>query len=220
MLLVEDSWPPYATKDGLGLSTSIVKSAFAAAGVTPRINVRPYARVLAEVEEGKAHGGYNVTRQHSTEAIYIFGSSPILIASASFYFQRKNKDRYQSIEDIPSGAKIGLIIGYEYGDNYEKLRHRFNEVRVNKQAQIVKMLNYGRIDAAIMFDEVAKYTLNQEGLDTGSIVKGFKNHHSDIYVVFSRKKINSQYFSDLLDQGLKVIRKNGTYQKIINGELR
>ena len=63
-LLVEDSWPPYARPDGKGLSNSIVRHAYRAVGLEPRIEVRPYARVLAEVEHGQADGCFNVTRQN------------------------------------------------------------------------------------------------------------------------------------------------------------
>jgi polar amino acid transport system substrate-binding protein len=63
----------------------------------------PYARVLAEIEKGTVVGGYNVTRQTSSEEQFLFGQQVLLTAAASFYFQ-------ENIADIPDGTRMGLII--------------------------------------------------------------------------------------------------------------
>ena len=81
-----------------------------------------------------------------------------------FTFKRGESDRYKSIDDIPDGAAMGLIIGYEYGNDYDRLRHKFREHRVSSQFQIIQMLLLGRIDAAIMFEEIAEYTLKKNRL--------------------------------------------------------
>jgi polar amino acid transport system substrate-binding protein len=218
-LLVEDSWPPYAMPNGSGLSVSIVQHAFRAVGYEPKIEVRPYARVLTEVENGVADGGFNVTRQTSTEDVYHFGSVPILTASASFYFRKEDAVKYLGFKELPNGIRIGLINGYEYGDTYEKNRAGFSEVRLNQQAQIISMLRLDRIDAGIMFDEVANYTLRSMTPAPVNIVKGFQNHQSNIYVAFSRSRDNTEAYSRLLDQGLEIIKVNGTYDKILLGDI-
>jgi hypothetical protein len=52
-------------------------------------------------------------------------------------------------------------------------------------------------------------------LDESSIIKGPLNNTSDIYVAFSRRHKNAQFFADKLDQGLLLIREAGQYQKPI-----
>src|SRR5690606_11809083 len=156
---VEDSWPPFAGADGDGLSTRLVKAAFARVGREVDINVYPYARVLHLVQAGELHGGYNVTRQHNTEQLFLFGKMPLLRASTSFFYRRGREKDYTHISQVPDGTRIGLIIDYEYGDAFEEHRHRFVEHRVTRQEQIIQLLLLGRIDMAIMFDKVAAYTL-------------------------------------------------------------
>ena len=74
------------------------------------------------------------------------------------------------------------------------------------QAQIVNLLKAGRVDMAIMFDEVASYTLEQMQLPAEDIKKGHINHTSDIYVAFNKSHANSQIIKDL-DKGLKAIEQ-------------
>ena len=155
----------------------------------------------------------------STEVIYHFGNTPILIASASFFFRPEDQNRFDSFEALPKGMRIGLINGYEYGNVYEENRSRFQEFRVNTQAQIISMLRLKRIDAAIMFDEVAKYTLAQNKLAPDVLSKGFMNHQSDIYVAFSRKRAHAEEYAQLLDEGLAIIKNNGDYERIFRGEI-
>lgn len=217
VLAVEDSWPPYADANGQGIATNIVQQAFSAVGIKLFLKVSPYARVLDIVEKGLVVGGYNVTRQTSTEEKFLFGQQALLTAPASFYFPANNRQvfKYKSIADIPNGTRVGIIINYEYGNSFEQHKHRFKQVRVSNQTQIINMLKLNRIDSAIMFDEVANYTIKSMGLDEKSIKKGPLNHTSEIYVAFSRAHENARFFADKLDQGLLYIKESGQYAKLL-----
>jgi polar amino acid transport system substrate-binding protein len=217
VLAVEDSWPPYADSEGQGISTNIIKQAFAAIDITLIVRVLPYARVLNDVTKGILVGGYNVTRQESTEKNFLFGQQALLQAPASFYFTQENVAAadYKSITDIPTGSRVGVIIDYEYGDLFDQHKSRFKEVKVSSQEQVIKMLRLGRIDSAIMFDAVASHTLKSMKLSIDSIKQGPLNHTSDIYVAFSRSHKDAQFFADKLDQGLLLIKNNGQYDKLL-----
>lgn len=219
-LAVENSWPPYSDVNGQGLSTDLVSAAYRAVGARVTVKVLPYARVEESIQAGLVDGGYNVTRQSSTEDVFLFGSEVLLTAAASIYVNVGGGANYKSYDDIPSGARIGLIIGYEYGDIYQQNSHRFNEVRVSTQSQLIKMIKAGRIDMAIMFDEVAAYTLRELGLPMDAIDKSFLNHISDIYVGFSLKRASSSHYAELLDKGLRLLRETGEYQTLVELTLR
>ena len=218
ILAVENSWPPYADTNGSGISTEILKLALEAVDIKLILKVYPYARVLNEVMKGTLVGGYNVTRQASTEQQFLFGKQPLLTASASFYFSSDNSlaKGYKSIADIPDGSSIGVIIDYEYGNTFEQHKHRFKLVAVSQQTQIINMLQMGRIDGAVLFDAVALYTLKNMGLEASSLFKGPLNHTSNIYVAFSKSHSRAQYFADKLDQGLLKLKKTGEYEKLLS----
>lgn len=214
---VEDGWPPYADYQGKGLSTEIVKAAFAAVGQKVVISVKPYARVLRDVEAGHLDGGYNVTRQASTERRFIFGYYPILTANASFYYAADRPHAYQTARDIPSKARVASIIDYEYGDTYESQRERFREVSVARQNQIIRMLLAHRVDVAVMFDRVVEYTLVDMNLPPDILSQGAVINASDVYVAFSLKNPESKKYAALLDEGLLKIRESGVYENLMQG---
>jgi len=216
VLGVENSWAPYAYENGQGISVDIVRAAYSAVGRSVTFRSRPYARVLMEVESGALDGGFNVTRQASTERRFIFGATPILIANGSYYFPPNRVMDFKGLREVPVGTRLGLIIDYEYGDDYENYRDRFYESRVGRQQQIVRMLMAGRIDVAVMFDRVASYTVQSMGLPKGSIVKGRVHHSSEIHVVFSKANAESLRNAEDLDLGLKIIKDSGLYADIIS----
>ncbi len=213
-LAAENSWAPYSDERGEGLSNRLVKAAYAAVGYEVDISVMPYARVEYQVLNGVSDGGFNVTRQASTEDLFLFGRVPLLKAAASFYFSREHAKAFESYDALPDGTRIGLILGYEYGDIYQANRHRFIETRVSYQYQLIRMLLAGRIDAAIMFDEVAKFTLAEMQLPKGSLQQGFQNHVSDIYVAFSPNNPSAQNLSERLDKGLSLLKESGEYRRL------
>jgi len=138
--------------------------------------------------------------------MFNFGNVPILQASASFYYHNDSSLNFTSVKDIPKGTSIGVIIGYEYGDNYDIYKSRFREVKVASQSQLIGLLRNKRIDMAIMFDEVVKSKLNEMGLQFNDIKKGTINHTSDIYVAFSKSK-NTIKAMNLLEKGLIKIKE-------------
>ncbi len=214
----EDSWLPYSDKRGQGISTNIVKAAFAKVGLDIHVVVRPYARVLQDVKAGAIDGGYNVSRQQNTEREFIFGKEPILQARAYWYFRPNRVLLINTPKKLPDGFRVGAIIGYEYGDIYEIERRRFKEVRVPRQVQLIKMLHQGRIDAALMFEEEANYTLKEMGLNETAIHKGMFNHTSDIYLAFSRKKPHSQELAQKFDQGIEKLKETGEYERLLTSD--
>lgn len=206
-LAVEDSWPPYAKKDGTGISRTIIEQALAPSGIKLEFFVVPYARALKLTADGVVDGAFNVTRQPSTTNTFVFGQEPLLQAAASYFYPPTEKFDYISPKDIPNGTAIALIIGYEYGDEYEAHRHRFDEVRVSSQKQIIRLLIERKVDMAIMFDDVADYTLGEMRLDAYKIRKGRQNHVSNIYVAFSKKRPDIDKKIALLDRALKAYRQ-------------
>ena len=206
VLAAENSWPPYSDKNGDGISKDIIQAAYSSVNVKVEFISVPYARALKMTELGQVDGAFNVTKQKSTIEIFNFGKTPIFQATASFYYHNDSVNDYASVNEIPEGISVGVIIGYEYGDNYEKNKNRFSEVSVTNQTQLIELLRKKRIDVAIMFDEVVKSKLKKMGLHLNDIKKGQINHKSDIYVAFSKSK-DTKNAIKLLDQGLVNIKR-------------
>jgi len=210
----EDSWPPYSNAQGQGISTNLIKAAFAKTGLTPTFQVLPYARVLHDLQSGKIDGGYNVTLQSTTKDNYIFGQVPLLAVESYWFFIPDTHPKIKSIKDIPDKFRVGVIRDYEYGDIYENHRHRFTEVQVSQQSQIIRMLKQGRIDAAVMFEREAEFALKEMKLDAAIFDKRFLNHHGDVYVAFSHKSPRARWLAEQLDKGLNELKQTGEYDQL------
>ncbi|WP_416305917.1 substrate-binding periplasmic protein [Neptunicella sp. SCSIO 80796] len=208
-LAAEDSWPPYANEQGEGISHNIIQSAFNAVGIKVKFVVAPYARALRLTEQGQVHGCFNVTKQSTTLRKFRFGDQKLFDAPVSFYFNKASLLHFDRVEHAPDGMTVGVIIGYEYGDIYLKQSHRFTEVKVSNQKQLIGLLRAGKVQTAIMFDKVAEYTLQQMGLPENVIVKGPASEPSEIFVAFSK----SQQFTEMdwlinqFDQGMRIINQ-------------
>lgn len=209
LLAVEDNWPPYAKSDGSGISRSIIEKALAFSDTRAEFIVVPYARALKMAENGEVDGVFNVTRQASTMQKFVFGQEPLLQASASFYYAPGIRADYQDVSQIPDSTSIALIIGYEYGDMYERHRPRFREVRVSSQQQIIMLLRKKKVQMAIMFDQVARHTVNQMPLKQLPR-KGQINHTSNIYLAFSPRAKQLENKIKLLDSGLQKLKQKPT----------
>ncbi|MFT6899116.1 MAG: polar amino acid transport system substrate-binding protein [Paraglaciecola sp.] len=205
LLAAENSWPPYSDINGNGISKDIVRQALSNAGYTVEFIAVPYARALLMTENGQVDGSFNVTKQTDTKRRFDFGKQKLLSATASYFYPKNSALAINSPSDIPKRSTIALIIGYEYGEEYERIRQNLLEVRVSSQKQIIGLLKRNLVDMAIMFDEVATYNLAQMGMLPSELKKGHINHISNIYVAFSKKRGDlSQVISDF-DQQLRLL---------------
>ncbi len=216
-LAAEDAWPPFSDSQGNGYSRDLAVAAFAHSGVTLNIQTVPYARALNLTLAGITDGCWNVTRQPSTEEQYLFGNEPLFTARASYYFKAGKEQNWQGPADIPDGTQLAVINGYEYGAEFEKHRHRLKLIEVSKQQQMIAMLLNERAEGAIFFDRVFDYTMANSHYDRSLIRRGEENHTRNIYIAFSHQNANAKKYAHLLDEGLRMLKSNGEYQRIMNG---
>ncbi|MBU2887518.1 transporter substrate-binding domain-containing protein [Gilvimarinus agarilyticus] len=215
-IAAEDSWLPFSGPQGRGLSHQIAAEAFATQRYQLLIHAAPYARALRMVEQGQVDACWNVTRQANTEARFHFGTEPLLHAGVSFIYRADNVHPYTQIADIPNGTKIGVILGFEYGDVFERHKHRFKIQAVPTQKSLLLMLEAQRFDLVLMFDEVFAFNLDALELDPAAFIKGRSFYRSDIFIAFDASSPRSVVLSDALDKGLKHLRQTGRYAEIMN----
>jgi polar amino acid transport system substrate-binding protein len=212
----ENSWPPYSDEHGQGISIELIKAAFAKTGIAPHFQVLPYARVLHDLDSGKIDGGFNISRQSTTEERFLFGDVPLIHVEAYWFFLPGTHNNIQSIKDIPDHFRVGVIRDYEYGDEYENQRHRFNEIKVSQQSQIIRMLKQGRIDAAIMFKDEANSAMQKMRLKSETFDRRFLNHHGAVYLAFSHKSPRARWLAQQFDKGLLMMKESGEYDEILS----
>lgn len=215
LLAAEDSWPPFADRTGRGLSHQLIAAAFSIEHIQVESLVVPYSRALMMARKGKVHGVFNVTLERSTEADFLFGEEPLFIANASFYYNKNRPLNAQNKWQLPKGSVVGIIKGYEYGDEFSELGKQLQLVQVASQEQLLNLLLLNRIDAAIMFDKVAEGFIQRMGVEE-DILPAFSNHQSRIFLAFSLQNASSPKLAKALDEGLRQMKQSGQYQQIIS----
>ncbi|WP_428611777.1 substrate-binding periplasmic protein [Shewanella sp.] len=213
-LAAEDNWAPFADPYGKGLSHKLVKQAFARVDIDVDSIVVSYARGVVMTKQGLVDGVFNLHKERKTESEFIFGKQPLFTASASFYQNNAHPITAEDKWHLPQGFVVGIIKGYEYGDELEQL-NQLKLIELDNHNQLINLLLLNRIDAAIMYDEVAKQYLQQMGVDR-VIGPSVHNHTGDLYVAFSKQSPNAQHYAEKLDQGLTALKQDGSYQAIMD----
>ncbi len=215
-IAAEDDWVPYAKKDGTGLANEIIKAAFESLGINVEYTVLPYARVLHYIEKGSYVAGFNVPLDKQSKAKYIMGGKKIFDAVSAYYNSKDRPLNAKSRNELRGGKTIGVVRGYGYGDHYLKLVEKglIKEDVANSEISNLKKLAVGRIDGTIIYDKTASILIKQLKLKS-NIEFAFQNEKTPIYLAFSKKHPDGQYYADKFDEGMAKIENNGVYQRIL-----
>lgn len=215
-LAAEDGWPPFADEFGRGISHHLIHQAFKQVDVAVSTIVVPYTRGLVMTDRGSVNGVFNVTKEQSTLKRFVFGQEPLFTVNASFFFAKSHPTSVDDKWHLPIGSVVGIIDGYEYGDEFIQLieKRQLRITKVNSQRQLINLLLVGRIDTAIMYDMVADVYIDQMGVNKDITAK-FNNHISEIFVAFSKKDPQAEQWSKLLDKGLQALKQQGHYQQLL-----
>ncbi len=208
---VENSWPPYANENGVGISSDIVVRAFEEVGVKVKLHVYPYSRIMEMTKRGELDGCYNVVRDKSTNSNFIFGSEPILETTASYYHLKNSPYK----EKLVKGDRVALMRGYQYGDEFDQNKSSYKETRVNTQEQILKLILRDRVDVGILADGSADFHLKRLKLKD-SITRGAVHFNLKVFLAFSKTKERSKKLASLLDKGIKSLKEKGIYKTLLS----
>lgn len=214
-IAAEDNWPPFSDEKGKGLSYTLVQAAFKQSGYRLKTVVVPYARALYYTEHNMVDGCWNVTKQQSTSSKFLLHQVPLFRASSSFYYYKTAK-AFTSVAMIPNRTVVGVILGYEYGDEFEKHKQRFHLVEVSTHEHLVKLLRAEKLDVALFFDDVLSFYLKQWQLSDPLMIRGEQNFVSELFIAFDKQNEQSQHKADALDQGLRQLQQSGEYQRLMD----
>jgi len=216
-LAAEDNWAPYAESSGSGLSHSLINSAFSRVGIKVDSIVVPYARAVVMAKKGIVDGVFNLIKQASTQDQFIFGKQALFSATASFYQNNQSPLDVESKWQLPQNTKVGIIDGYEYGDELSELPN-IQIIKLSNHHQLINLLLLNRIDTAIMYDLVAEQYIDQMRV-ASEIGSTFINHTGQVYLAFSKENPESEYLAQMLDTGLTALKNDGSYQQIMTSSI-
>ena len=105
--------------------------------------------------------------------------------------------------------------GFEFGQDFENHKHRFNLVEVVEQKQLIKLVEQERVALAIMYREIVEYTVKSLAKSDCSIRRGSHVNSSYAFLAFSKKKHTDEIVK-FLDKRLKKLKQTKRYNQLIN----
>jgi len=215
-IIAEDDWYPYSAQfdDGpRGIAVDITRAAFAAEGVDVEFDVMNYDRGMALVREGLAIGCFDAPRTQEIENVFLWHDEPLFSAEGFFYATSDYTGRINSVDEV-AGKKVGLTQGYGYGDVID-LNTVINKQYSKTDSIIIKKLIAKRLDFIVLYEKIADYLIPKLNVQ-GKIKPVGKATYIDLYIAFSKGHSEGKKFRDIFSRGLRQIKNDGTYQKIIN----
>jgi polar amino acid transport system substrate-binding protein len=210
-----NSWSPFVDPDaaGQGLSIEIIKAAFAAQGYTFEHKFMPWARAEDEVKKGKSDILPDTWYTDERSKYLMFSNA---YASNKIKFIKKGGDpfEYEGIASL-AGKKVGVIIGFGYGDEFMNAK-TFTREGVSDFITNIKKLVRGRVDLTIEDEIVAKSILNKKAPALLEQVEFIQNPLSsnDLYVACGLANPRHEEIINAFNKGLEAIKADGTLKGI------
>ena len=216
-IMVEDAAAPQSRKDGTGYANDIVKAAYHAQGIAVKLDVVPYTRCKASVVAGTVVACFSMSWEAQFLKTVVFSDQPLFTVHPEYFRRISTAPAIRSELDIPEGAVVGLVNGYEYPASLEHLRDRGIIFQyANSEAINLRKLSAGRIDfAVLMLTNVKTAAVPMRDSGVNDVVYAFQSHPIGAYVGFSRHSAQEEYARAQFNRGYAAITANGTLRAIV-----
>jgi polar amino acid transport system substrate-binding protein len=217
-LAAEDDWFPYSAKIGTapqGFSVELISAAYDAAGATVTYKVVPFSRAMAGVKNGTYAGCFNAGVTGTLKAEYHIPKQFIAL-SVQAVWGNLSAPPIKSYKDF-EGKTVGIANAYTYSPLLIKNEKIKKDVAPYEVASLKKVA-HGRIDYTIVDRWVAKYLISTNASEIVGKIKQVGVVQTDTIVpVFSKSHPDGAKAMELYEKGMAIIKRNGTYDKIMNG---
>lgn len=227
--LVTLNWPPYVFSENgkvSGYDVDVVRAAFDAVEIDPAIeldvSVLPWKRALLSSELGRYVALFPKYYDESKKREFTY--SDVYSGSKLYFFKLKSNDfvlpknwvfRKPSDFKILKNRSVGIVRGYINTSEFDESR-AFKKIKVGTDADLLELLYKKRVDLIVMDYKVmqhfkAKFSPKYDEVESLPSLLGRKKH----YLAFSNANyLTKQAISDF-NRGLKIIRNNGTLNKLM-----
>lgn len=186
--LVTDDWAPYAyLQDGQlrGIDYEVTTRVFARLGVEVDVQILPWKRCLAMIEQGQADGILDIFQNESRQPYLVYAPEPMSYVEFVLFQAGTRRHPVSKLEDL-TGLTVGTSPGYNYGAAFNEARYFKREAAPSHEANFGKLV-LGRIDLAITDRRVGHYLLQHLGLQQQVEVMPLVISHQAQYLGLVRK---------------------------------
>ncbi|MDE1465013.1 substrate-binding periplasmic protein [Spartinivicinus poritis] len=211
-----DPWPPFLSPDlpGQGVALEIVTEAFKREGYELDMNFVPWARAIDGVK--KASYDVLVGTWWTEERTKFLHYSDSYLENRIKFIKRKGDDfEFNGLASL-DGKKVGIIRGYGYGDEFLNAAN-FTRPETSDLIKNLKKLVAKRIDITLEDEIVAKALIADKEPKLIEQIEFTNNALSinKLHVSSGLKNKKHKAIIDAFNKGLKAIKEDGTFDKIL-----
>lgn len=221
--LVSDEYPPFnhlRNKDGEGYMIDIAREIFEKEGLKVEYVSLPWTRAVNETRLGAFNAIVASTDRESVG--FVMPKEELALDRSTYWVKKGDPWRFEGIASL-KGLRLGVIAGYKY---YDELNGYISEnllkgERVqlasgeNALERNIKKLLSGHVDILVDNEYTVLAAARNIGVADRITPVGYGGKPSPLYIAFSPRRKESQALADLLDKGVREMRKSGRLQKIL-----
>ncbi|MEI6397916.1 MAG: transporter substrate-binding domain-containing protein [Pseudomonadota bacterium] len=216
-----DTWCPYNCDEQSrepGFMIDITREILAASGYTVNYKNQSWASAMTDVASGKIDA---VVGAGESEARALVLAAEPLGENNTCYYTRSD-DLFKFKVGVPlSTRRVGVISGYLYGDPLDQYisanRANYNLVQLvtgdKPLLQNIRKLKARRIDTLVENMVVMDFSTRKYKVD-GIRLAGCEGP-VPLYIAFSPKREDAGHLAELMNQGIRDMRKKGRINEIM-----
>ena len=215
--LITGPWYPYIGDKlkNQGWTMEVAKAALESQGYVVTLRLVPWQRAMAESKLGSADALFLSYYVKEREQWYVF-SDALGQARAGFFALKSRHIRFKTLQDL-KGFTMGLTRGAAVSPEFDSATFLKKEETADDLGSIRKLLK-GRIDLFAGPELVGKHLMKVELMVAQQekvefLEPALATHN--LYAAISKKADNYQQKLRDFNIGLKTIKKNGQYKKIL-----
>jgi len=205
----------------VGINADIVREIFKRLDRPVVIQLYPWARALAMLEEGKADGGISAYYTEERAEYLDYSKEPITLQTVCLYTSTKHPIPYTGKLEEAYPHSLGYVRQYSYGQQLDSAIQygRFSETTViNNLPAGLRMLTEKRLDLIVGYAMAVQQHIKSEGLSQEITELSPPVDRVPSFTIFSKKN-QLLPLRELYDAKLKEIKADGTYDKILHSYL-
>lgn len=222
-------WEPYlpyqfAGEDGeaTGADVALMRELGAAIGCEVVFRELPWARQLLELENGMLDVAMSASWTPE-RAEYVHFSTPYRRADMAIFVRRGSASEYplEALAEVPDiGFRLGVILGYYYGPEFEELKQdpafaAYVDPAADYPTNINKLL-HGRIDG-LLVDDMAVMRAEAERLGVADRVEAhpLRMPGDEFHLMLSRRSVPPEVVA-AIDRQLEAMTASGRIRAILD----
>lgn len=215
--IASEEWPPFIYAENgeiKGADKEITEHLLRQLGYQVEWNLKPWRRVLRDVEEGSADAILDIAPHPRHLDTYLFTTEPLSTHDTMLFHDLRRPYAFRNLDDL-TGLIIGVSPGYLYNnDRFVTSDAFFREPAPTFEANMQKLVR-GRIDMVAMSRPVGLYTSRALGISHRISYHPEPLSHSDFYLAFHRSPVWEEP-ARAFSQVLKAFKTTEEYKQILH----